>query len=226
MSADRAWYTSTALGRRITIRLLILAALTVWGCARFVVEPQTLSGTFTGAMPDGRPIVVTVEQAGQVFRGEGSVDGEPLVLAGPLVSSAVGSLAFSDGAFASAHVRLSGGGDVLTIARVGQPDIVLNRGGTPVQSPPGPFSGRYRALEAGMVLAETTLVQSGLLVSGVGIIAGGPAGINGRVMAPRKLTGIITFRDESQVRFEAELSADAQTIEFRGFGRPINLQRR
>lgn len=226
--ADDSGNTKMSLGERTKILLLIFTiSLIVLGCAAtFVVEPQTGSGTFSGITPEGHSIVVTLKQEGQAFKGEGTINGEPIVLAGPLAWSAVGSLTRSDGSFSSVKVSLSADSEVLTIERLGRPAVVLNRGGTPVQLPSGPFSGSYRAVRGGTVLAEATIVQSGPLVSGVGIITGDPAGINGRVTAPNKVAGVITFLDESQVFFEAELSADERSVSLRGFGPPINLRRK
>jgi hypothetical protein len=62
------------------------------------------------------------------------------------------------------------------------------------------------------------------MVTGVGTIVGESAGISGRLTAPEKIEGLITFLDESQVAFEVERSPDG-TVLLRGFGAPIELRK-
>lgn len=215
------------VARAAALFLVFASGVIALGCApAFVVVPQAATGTYSGVTRDGGSIVVTVEQEGQVFRASGSIDGEPIALAGPMSWSAVGSLTRADGSSSLVRVGLSADSQVFTIERPGQPAMVLNRGGTVVAQPPGSLSGSYRAVQEGTLLAEATVVQNGSLISGVGVILGNTAGITGHVTAANRVEGVLTFLDESQIDFEAELSGDGRSITLRGLGAPISLRKR
>jgi hypothetical protein len=213
---------------KITVIALILAiGLMVSGCARgFKVAPQTVTGTYQGVTGDGEAITVTMEEQGQAFRGHGIVDGEPVVLAGALSWNAVGSLTTSKGSSSIVSLNLSANNEKLTIQQKGQPAMGLVRGGTPIILSPGPFSGSYQAVQQGARLAEATIVQNGTLITGVGVILGDPAGITGKITAPRTAEGVLTFLDKSRLRFEIEQSEDGRTVTVRGLGTPVNLRKR
>jgi hypothetical protein len=213
---------------KIAVLSLILAiGLMASGCARgFKVAPQTVTGTYQGVTGDGGAIIVTLDERGQAFRGYGTVDGEPVVLAGALSWNAVGSLTASKGSSSIVSLNLSANNEKLTIRPMGQPAMVLVRGGSPIILPPGPFSGSYQAVQQGARLAEATIVQNGPLITGVGVILGDPAGITGQVTAPHTAEGVLTFLDKSRLRFEIELSEDGRSVTVRGLGAPVNLRKR
>jgi hypothetical protein len=207
--------------------ILILAiSIIALGCSTIpIIEPQTVSGTFSGVTSEGGPVVLTLEQEGQAFKGQGTLNGQPIVIAGPLTWSAIGSLTHADGSLSLVKLSLSADSDMLTLENPEQPSLLLNRGGTPISQPTGPFTGKYQAVEGETVWAAVTLVQSGLLISGFGTVLGEMTGISGRTTAANEVNGIMLFLDESQVRFEAKLSADGQSITLLGLGAPVVLRR-
>jgi len=196
------------------------------GCAhRLVIRPQILSGPFSGETEDGRAVAVTFTEDKEAFRGEGTIGDQPLVVAGAVGWRGVGSLAAADGSTELVELLLAADGETVALERQGKPPITLHRGGGPAASTSGPFSGSYRAKRDRATLAEVTLVQSGSLLAGVGIVAADPAGITGRATGPRAAEGVVTFLDGTQARFQAELSADGKSLVVRGFGEPIEMKR-
>lgn len=196
------------------------------GCATHrAIQPQVLSGPFSGQAADGKPVVVTFSEDAEAFRGEGTIGEEPVVVAGAVGWRGMGSLARADGGQALVELELSADGERLVLETTGSAPLTLVRGGTPAAAADGPFSGSYRARRSGATLAEATLVQRGSLLAGVAIVAGDAAGISGRISG-RKAEGQVTFLDSSQVRFEAELAADGRSLLLRGFGEPITMSRR
>jgi hypothetical protein len=193
---------------------------------RLEVKPQTLAGRFGGTTASGEAVVLSFREQQESFRGEGTLDGEPLVVAGAIGWRGVGSLQSDAGAEPIA-LTLSADGEAVIVERLGQPPLTLEREGAP--SPPlplGPFSGRFRALRGRAPLAEVTLVEGSGLLSGVAIVTGDPVGITGRVVAPREAEGTVTFLDGSQAAFHAQLAADGRTLLVVGFGDPVTLERR
>jgi hypothetical protein len=63
-------------------------------------------------------------------------------------------------------------------------------------------------------------------LAGFGVVAGDPVGVSGRATGPGTASGVVTFSDGSQVRFQAELAADGGSLTVRGFGEPLTLRRR
>lgn len=194
---------------------------------RLEVKPQVLSGRFAGTTADGQPMVLAFREDQESLRGEGTVGGEPLVLAGAAGWRGVGTLQSSDGSPELVELTLSADGETVTLQPLGQPALVLHREEGPVPSlPSGPFSGRYRALKGRAPLAEVTLVQRGSVLAGAGIVAGDPVGITGRVSGASQAEGVVTYLDGTQVGFEAELSAGGRELTVRGFGEPLTMTRR
>ncbi len=212
-------------GRRLAV--LALALLVSGACtAHLTVQPQVLSGSFQGETADGHPVVLTFSQGDEAFRGEGTIDGRPVVVAGAVGLRAVGSLVGGDGAAEPVELSLAADGGSVTLARTGAEPLTLERAAAPaLAAPGGPFSGRYRAERDRAPLAEVTLVQSGSLLAGAGIVAGEPAGIAGRVTGPRAADGVVTLLDGSQTRFTAELAADGRSLVLSGFGDPLTFTR-
>jgi hypothetical protein len=193
---------------------------------RLEVKPQTLAGRFAGQTAGGQAVDLSFREQQESFRGEGTLDGEPLVVAGAIGWRGVGSLQSAGGAEPIA-LTLSADGETVVVERLGQPALVLERAGDAAAPlPPGPFSGRFRALRGRAPLAEVTLVEGGALLSGVAIVTGDPVGITGRVVAPREAEGHVTFLDGSQAAFHASLAADGRTLVIAGFGDPVTLERR
>jgi hypothetical protein len=229
MSAERS---SARTGRTRGAVLLGTAtavlALALEGCAKPgpTVQRQVLKGPFSGETEDGRAVEVTFREDREAFRGEGSIGGEPIVVAGAVGWRGVGSLALGDGRAELVELTLSADGESVLLERPGQPAVTLQRGGAP--APPaagGPFSGTYRAARGEATLAQVTLVQTGTLLAGVGIVAGDAAGITGRTTGPGAAEGLVTFQDGSQVQFQAALAADGGSLTVRGFGEPISMRR-
>lgn len=211
----------------------LLGALVAGACVALtacvpplVVRPQTLAGRFAGVTAAGETVVLSFSEAQESFRGEGTLAGEPLVVAGAAGWRGVGSL--QRGAVAEVvSLTLSADGETLAVERPGQAVLVLQREAGQTTAPPaGPFSGRFRAMKGRAPLADVTLVDGGGLLSGLAILTGDPVGITGRVTASRRAEGSVTFLDGSQIAFRAELSADGRSLVVEGFGEPITLQRR
>ncbi len=213
-----------AEARRVAALLALAAAA---ACApHLTVEPQTLVGSFRGETADGQEVALTFTEAEEAFRGAGSIGGEPVVVAGAVGWRGTGSLATGDGRSELLELTLSADGETVMLERQGQRPVALHRGGTPAPpAPSGPFAGRYRAVRDRAPLAEVTLVQSGNLLAGAGIVTGDPVGVSGRVTGADRAEGLVTFLDGSQVRFEAERAADG-SLTVRGFGEPMAMRRR
>jgi hypothetical protein len=193
---------------------------------RLDVKPQILDGRFAGTTENGEPVVVSFREQQESFRGEGTLDGEPLVVAGATGWRGVGALE-SGGSSELVSLTLSSDGETVVVERIDGPPLVLQRQAGPVPSlPDGPFSGRFRALRGRAPLAEVTLVQSGELLAGVAIFTGDPVGVTGRSQSAREAAGTITFLDGSQAAFQAELAADGASMVVTGFGEPVTLKRR
>ena len=115
--------------------------------------------------------------------------------------------------------------------------LTLERGATigsvgapPAADPPGPYSGVFRGARDEIAVAELTLVQSGTLVSGVGSVLGSRVGVTGAVTEDatsgyERLRGVLTYLDETQIPFVADLAADGASIRLEGLGAPLDLQR-
>jgi hypothetical protein len=227
MSADAP--EGTARGSRAAVLLAVVLAASLAGCAKPgpTVQRQVLAGPFRGETDDGKAVEVTFREEREAFRGEGSIGGDPMVVAGAVGWRGVGSLALGDGRAELVELTLSADGETVILSRPGQAAVTLQRGGTPTPppAPGGAFSGTYRARREQATLAQVTLVQRGALLAGVGIVAGDAAGITGRATGPRAAEGLVTFQDGSQVQFQAELAADGGSLTVRGFGEPISMQR-
>ena len=178
----------------------IFALLFCFGCTESSeLENQRLSGTYSGQTPDGDPIVLTVEQNGQGFRGNGTIKGAPVVISGILTLSAVGSITHADGSSRLIRISLSSDSAALNIKATGQPDVDLMLGGTPVTGSSGPFTGKYRTASPNDSLASATMVQTGTLLSGIGRFFDQITAISGQVTDPKEAKGMLTFLDESRV---------------------------
>jgi hypothetical protein len=208
------------------ILLCIFVLLACLGCTESSeLETRSLTGTYSGLTSDGDPIVLTVEQNDQGFRGNGTLKGFPVVISGILTWEAIGSLTHADGSSSLVRITLSSDNGELNIKTAGQPDVDLILGGTPVTGSSGPFTGKYRTASPNDSLASATIVQTGTLLSGVGRFFDQITAISGQVTDPKEAKGMLTFLDESRVQFNAELSADQQSITITGMGNPVLLER-
>lgn len=220
-----------AEGRSVAARpltpLLLTAVALLTACTpRPAVRPQVLSGSFAGEAADGTPIALTFTERSEAFRGAGTIGGSPVVIAGAVGWRGVATLADADGSAEPVELSLSADGDSVVLERFGAEPVSLDRvGPAPAPAPAGPFSGRYRATRGRAVLAEVTLVQSGELLAGAGLVAGEAAGVAGRTTGARTAAGVVTLLDGSQTRFDAELAADGRSLLLRGFGEPVTLTR-
>lgn len=212
-------------GSRATV--LGLALLSLAACTpRLTVRPQVLAGPFSGTTEDGKAVNVTFLEDQAAFRGEGTIGGEPVIVAGAAGWRGVGSLQRADGGTELVELSLSADGETVTLERPGRQALELQRGGPAPPPASGPFSGSFRAVRDRAPLAEVTLVQSGSLLSGVGIVTEDAVGITGRATGPRTARGVVTFLDGTQIEFEAELTADGRSLSVRGFGEPLTMKRR
>jgi hypothetical protein len=149
-----------------------------------------------------------------------------VVIAGAVGWRGVGTLAGADGRAELVELSLTAAGGSLVLERLGAEPVSLDRvAPAPAPAPAGPFSGRYRATRGRATLAEVTLVQSGELIAGAGIVVGDPAGVAGRTTAARTADGVVTLLDGSQTRISAELAADGRSLVVRGYGEPLTLTR-
>jgi hypothetical protein len=207
--------------------LIAVLAVSLAGCTpQLTVRPQLLSGSFRGETADGVPVAFTFDERSEAFRGEGTIDGRPVVAAGAVGWRGVGTLAGADGGTELIELSLAADGETVILERASGEVVTLGRiGPAPAPAAPGPFSGEYRASRDGAPLAAVTLVQSGELIAGSGIVAGEAAGVAGRATSPKAAEGVVTLADGSQTRFRAELAADARSLTLHGFGEPLVLTR-
>jgi hypothetical protein len=183
------------------------------------IKVQMPSGTYTGLNNEGEIVKLTIEQLEHGFTGQGTVNGNPIAISGINIWAATGTITFSDGSSSLVRLKLTPGNEALTIKSSGQQEIILNSNGTSVELPSGPFTGIYRPAEGNSSLVEATIIQIGSLIVGNAEIIDQAAAITGNVV------GLITYIDESQVSFEAELSTDSKRITFLGMGEPIVLEK-
>jgi hypothetical protein len=208
--------------------LLVLPLLTALAaCApRLTVHPPVLAGSFAGTTADGQPVALTFAEDSLAFRGQGTIDGRPVAVAGAEAWCGAGSLVDADGGTEAVDVSLSADGETVTLRRDGGEPLLLPRSAVP---PPvassGPFAGRFRAVRGRAPLAEVTLVQAGDLLAGVGIVTGDAAGIAGRATGARTAEGVVTLADGTQTHFTAELAADGRSLNLTGFGDPLTMTR-
>lgn len=217
----------TASKSRWTKRIGVILGSACLGCS---MVPQAVvptgSGTYAGVTSTGQPIVLSIRQDGQAVRGHGTVGGEPVAIAGPLAWTAVGSLLHANGSAATRELRLSPDGEELVLTGPGGVEEVLARQGEAGAAVAGPFTGSYEGADASGALVRAVITQSGGLFAGAGTLLGQPVGITGRVTSGSLAEGILVLADGSQARFEAELSADGQSVAVRGLGAPTTLRRR
>jgi hypothetical protein len=212
---------------------LALCGIALTSCTpKLVVRQQRLTGTFSGLNQDGADVVVTFSEQGEAFRGHGTVAGEAIAIAGPVVWRGVGSLVEASGKSVPLQVELSADGDrVDLLLGYGGETLVLERGGANSLGPPGPFSGTFIARSStpgneGRVAARFELVQSGTLISGMGAFVGDPVGVSALATGSGRARGFVTFRDGSQIEFRAELTADGAGLLLDGFGTSLTLERK
>ena len=212
---------------------LALGAIALAACTpRLSVREQHLAGTFSGLNQEGAAVVITFTEQDEAFRGHGTVGGQAIAIAGPVVWRGVGSLVEASGNDMPLEVRLSADGDqVDLVLGHGGETLVLERGGASSPAAPGPFSGSYTARSTspgneGRVAAKFELVQSGTLISGMGSFVGDPVGVSALASGPRQARGFVTFQDGNQIEFRAELNADGTSLLLDGFGTALTLERR
>ncbi len=212
---------------KVSLRILLISfALAVMGCAeRHKTETQSVTGTFSGVTGNGESVVLTLEQGEYGSRGQGTINGKPLVISGINTYGVSGTIMYADGSSSLVKLGVDPVSEGLTIKLLDQPKITLNDGGTPVTRTPGPFTGTYRPVGSESNHATATIIQSGSLIMGNAEIYDQATSVTGRATEPNKVVGTITYRDESQVFFEAELSADKKTITLSGMGKPIVLDK-
>jgi hypothetical protein len=203
----------------------LLLALSACACAaQNAVAPPLLSGSFSGQTADGQPVRVSFAEADQAFRGEGVIGDDPIVVAGAVGWRGTASLVRASGRQALVTLELSSDGEQLQLRSAGSAPLLLVRGGTSPAAADGPLSGRYRARKDGATLAQVTLVQRGMLLAGVAIVAGEAAGISGSTGAESSARGFLTFVDGSQIPFALVLAGDGRTLNVDAFGQRLTLE--
>ena len=207
------------------IASVILIPLVLACAPKREIQTQNASGTYTGELESGQSVAVTLKQVKHGIKGQGTLNGKPFVISGVKVWSATGTITNSDGSSTLVRMYLEPGSENLVIENLGDTESVLGRGGTPVNLPLGPFSGKYRVKGEGSDFASAKISQAGPLIFGTAVIFDQFTSVTGSVVEPNKARGTITYMDESQVYFEAELSADGQNITFSGMGEPIILEK-
>lgn len=193
----------------------------VLGCTTTAEHILSADGTFSGTMPNGGRMVLTLSEEAGGFSGHGTSNGKPFAVSGGRVWQGVGTMSSENGSFLPLDVSLSGDAETLTLVVPGKEAYILERGGQPVPQAPGPFSGSYRSESLAPLLVRLTLVQQGRLISGVAGGLGMPVGFAGRATEPRKMSGVLTFLDGSQVSIDAELSPDGRSLTISGLGAPM-----
>jgi hypothetical protein len=201
----------------------MILGLTV-GCTPMLrKKPPTLSGTFSGSTPDGRPIRVSLHQDENAMTGRGLIGDRGFILSGLASLHGPMILTFEDGSTGPAYLMLSANGDEATIQGLGTPTTV-KRGGEPLRAASGPFAGRYGA--SGPPSLLLTLTQGGDLLAGTGFVEGQPVAVVGKVNEPNRAAGTLLFSDGSQNRVKVVRSSDGQTLTIQGLGGPIEMWRK
>lgn len=227
-SCQSAWQVASRRQRWTVVfaPIWVLITLALQACTvEPISEPLSVAGTYQGDGAGDAPILLTLQQVGQAFRGHGNIGGEPVAIAGPLTWTAVAAMTHANGAVTTHILALEAGGDTLRLEATGQDPILLIRGDPASVPSPGAFSGTYVGAGDAAPFVRATLVQGGDLLSGTGVILGQPAGLGGRVTEPGKAEGTATFPDESQMSFGLELSEDQRTLLVLGVADPITLRR-
>jgi hypothetical protein len=97
--------------------------------------------------PDGREIAVSFEERERAFQREGTIGGEPLVLAGAVGWRGIATMLHGEADPSRVTLELSADGERLSLLEDGATPIVLARGGSLPAGVDGPFSGRFVATE-------------------------------------------------------------------------------
>lgn len=181
--------------------------------------PPPPSGTFQGTTAAGEPVVLTFAQQGGALEAHGELAGHNVVLAGPVVWSATGSLAGEDGPVVP--VRLQQIGRTVTLTT---PDevIALDAGGVAPEAPAGAWTGAYEAVQNGAVIADLNVTHTGSLLSGGGTVLGDAVALTARVSDDGRARGSLLYADGSQAAFEATRDAKG-TIALSGLSAPLEL---
>ena len=204
----------------------LLALATTLACApALTVREAELSGAFTGSTPEGEAVSLVFTDENEAFRGVGSIGQRPVALAGPSVWRGVGALSDGGGGDRPVELALSADGERLEVAIDGGATLRLDRATGSAPAASGGFSGRYRGFRAKDLAATVTLVQTGELLSGTGILLGDPFGVSGRVERGRFAEGVVTFADGTLSRFSATLDDDGDSLRVRGLAAALEWRR-
>ena len=214
---------------RITEWRLARAAIALLGvslaaCAkpRPTVQRPVLAGPFHGATEDGKAVEVTFSQDREAFRGEGTIGGEPIVVAGAVGWRGVGSLARGDGGAELVELTLSADSETVLLEREGQPPVTLERGGAPATSRRGrPVLGELSRGRERATWRRCRWVR-GAADGRVGIVDGSRRAYGAHT--PRTASGMVTFPDcpRSVSRLSWRSSGDAMTLPRR---RAVSMRR-
>ncbi len=208
----RKYCGSTSFVRFTTI-LLASAMISAYlaGCSR---DPghkaPDLAGTFSGVLPDGKHMTITLHQDENIVSGHGMVDSKSFSVSG--VTSAYGPLvvAFENGYVARSKVVLSQRGRSAQLAWLGK-TVALQRGGDPIPASSGEFAGEYATNKPYPI--QITLTQREKMLAGTGYITDKAVALVGMVEDGTECAnGTIQYSDASSARTRVCLSPDRDAL--------------
>jgi len=193
------------------------------GCTPAVkkVSPS-FSGTFHGNSSGGSPVAITLSQKPDSIIGYGKIEGRSFGLSALPSWHAPMAITFEDGSIVQGHITLSSDGNAATV-RLPKEELKLQRGGTPVSAPSGPFAGRYAIEEPFHIWVS--IAQAGNLIGGTGYFKGKSIAVVGLVTGDGEAKGTMLFHDESRSSVNVKLSDDGQLMTVFGLGNPVQMRR-
>ncbi len=180
------------------------AAVLLASCGDGEFEHQhqlSLTGQYSAVTDDGRAITMDIEEQDDAVRIAGIIDGKPFAGSAARQSVARGALINEAGGMAPVEIEYDERGKNVVIRSARFGDLALSASEHTAQvSPPGQFSGTYRARAANAVLAELRVVQNGRLIAGTGRVFGSSVGFTGRERDDGQVEGNLLYSDGTWAR--------------------------
>lgn len=210
---------------RILVILLVLlicpSLFTGCSCMLWQRAPK-LNGTFSGTDIAGQPVTITFQQRKNTVIGSGQWGSAAFSLSALTAPQGPMAMTFDNGNLKTGQVTLSPTGKSVTVKQADHL-LTLQRGGTPIPSTTGHFSGLFVMRDDSSV--SLRLQQTGVLMAGTGFIEGKPVAVTGKMTGAGQAKGTVLFSDESRNKVTAKLSEDLQTLTITGLGGPILMER-
>jgi hypothetical protein len=212
---------------QIFIFTCVMASVFMVGCSPDTDhKAPNLAGTFSGILPDGKHMTITLQQDDNIVSGHGEVDSKSFSVSGVTTIHGPLVVAFENGHVETSNVVLSSRGRTAHVDWLGK-KIALQRGGEPIESSSGDFTGKFSTnrpypIQISITQKEKVLAGTGYItdkaVAVVGIVESGSMCANGRIL----------YSDGSNASTKACLSSDKESLilnEGDVSGTPITLNR-